>query len=138
MGSVYAQLAAYRNACGQPPSWATTVVLYVAAQMDRGLLPSTLLNYTNTAVSALRRVGVEVASDVLIVDLRRALGKMGARRPTRQAVPITEGDFWAAVEAEADEKVQLLQDRHFQQLPTEGVSVRQEVEQAVQAGPGAS
>ncbi|KAJ9461832.1 hypothetical protein DIPPA_22630, partial [Diplonema papillatum] len=107
MGSVYAQLAAYRNACGQPPSWATTVVLYVAAQMDRGLLPSTLLNYTNTAVSALRRVGVEVASDVLIVDLRRALGKMGARRPTREAVPITAGDFWAAVEAEADEKVSL-------------------------------
>ncbi|KAJ9438806.1 hypothetical protein DIPPA_11735 [Diplonema papillatum] len=31
---------------------------------------------------------------------------MGARRPTRQAVPITEGDLWAAVEA--DEKVQLL------------------------------
>ncbi|KAJ9434719.1 hypothetical protein DIPPA_17562, partial [Diplonema papillatum] len=108
LGSVYAQLAAYRGACYPTPSWTTTVVLYVAAHLERGLLPSTLLNYANTAVSTLRRMGVEVGGDVLISDLRRALGKMGARRPTRQALTISEEDLWAAVRAEQDAKVRLV------------------------------
>ncbi|KAJ9439879.1 TATE DNA Transposon [Diplonema papillatum] len=69
---------------------ATGIILFVVRCMRRGdiTIPSAL-TYVNTLVSAERRWGVNLEGSQVIRDARRALLRLGANIPERQAVPAT-------------------------------------------------
>jgi integrase len=109
--STFRSLSAMRDdwgALGRKLDWATTIVLWIAAHQQRGLLASSLRAYTNCAVSVLKRTGVDLSGDAMIRDLRRALDKCGARRPTRQAKAMVPADWVATLRGEGRADVRLV------------------------------
>jgi hypothetical protein len=111
MHAAYACLANLRaewRALGRHIDWATAVVLWVAAHQARGVRPSSLRAYTNVATGVLRRSGTDLRAHPLILDLRRALDKLGARRPSRQAVPATMQQVELALQREPREDVRVV------------------------------
>eukprot|EP01059_Diplonema_ambulator_P000349 TRINITY_DN10282_c0_g2_i2.p2 TRINITY_DN10282_c0_g2~~TRINITY_DN10282_c0_g2_i2.p2 ORF type:complete len:276 (+),score=35.30 TRINITY_DN10282_c0_g2_i2:223-1050(+) len=69
-----------------PP--AVVVALFVVRLLKAGeIIYSSALTYANSLVSALRRDGIDLRGNIVVTDLRRALRRLGAGRPTKQAWP---------------------------------------------------
>lgn len=85
---------------------AVAVGLFVCRLLRRGeVMGSSALTYLNSLVSAERRLGGEdLSRSQLIGDMRRALRRLGALRPARQAVPITPLQARRAVDAATDDE----------------------------------
>lgn len=74
------------------------LVLFITRLLKRGDIDvSSALTYVNSLVSCLRRHGVELKEKSLIKDIRRALRRMGASKPKRQAPPATLAEVHKAI-----------------------------------------
>lgn len=90
---------------------ASGIVLFVSRLLAREeIIFSSALTYVNSLVSAEKRLGNRMLSEAqVIIDVRRALRRLGAQKPNRQAAPATtnqirqalvlsrEPRIWAAV-----------------------------------------
>ena len=94
----------WAEATGVVLPWDLTIVYWVQSLMSNSTAPLSVQSakeYVTRAVSALSRMGIK-AETQLLRDFSRALRRMGALRPSSQAVPATEEDVKRAAELELD------------------------------------
>ncbi|KAJ9439746.1 hypothetical protein DIPPA_29918 [Diplonema papillatum] len=100
MESVHRRFLQFRRMLDvlSPTETPTALLLFSARLMRRGDIgiPSAL-TYVNSLVSAERRVSNDLQGSIVIKDLRRALRRLGANKPAKQAVPATSAEVHAVV-----------------------------------------
>ncbi|KAJ9438646.1 hypothetical protein DIPPA_02380 [Diplonema papillatum] len=105
MESVHRRFLQFRRMLDvlSPTETPTALLLFITRLLRRGdiSIPSAL-TYVNSLVSAERRVGNDLQGSIVIKDLRRALRRLGANKPAKQAVPATSAEVHAVVGRSTD------------------------------------